>query len=188
MSQQQTTAVATDSISLDTVFKALQHWRKNRKSYEGSGIPDKVWLMIFELEGNGYTGKELRRLFTLNSQQYSLKRNELCHEKNTPIIKPTNTPKPDITQQNNSTNFSEAIISVTNDVSPVPSLTQRINQTKQAIVRLKSPDNRAENYLDTSTIIVECIRPDGHRLKIHTTTDRLDTVMQTFYNQKVVLL
>ncbi len=65
----------------------------------------------------------------------------------------------------------------------VPSLTQAANATKQAISQLKSTHTRPADYLDPTTIIVECIRPDGHRLKIHTTCKRVSTVMDAFFTQ-----
>ncbi|GAG16287.1 unnamed protein product, partial [marine sediment metagenome] len=72
MSQQNAPNSAT--ITLDEVFKAMQHWRKNKKDYSGVGIPDKIWSSIFQLEHNGYIASELKRCFTLNSRQYNLKK------------------------------------------------------------------------------------------------------------------
>lgn len=181
MSAQQA-ADTTTPISLDSTFKALLHWRNNRKLYEGSGIPDDVWKMIFQLETDGYSSNNLRKLFTLNSQQYKKKFNQFYPPENLADVKPkaevalepvVSTPEAS-TLESQSVQFAQA----------VPSLNQASQKTKLAVTQLKSTDNNHERYLDHSTIIVECIRPDGHRLKIHTTDSRIDLVMKSFYQQE----
>jgi len=169
-------------ITLDEVFKALQHWREHKKEYPCAGIPEEVWLKIFQLENNGYTTNQLKRLLILNSQQYDKKRNQFRQppdHTNTPatLNKPQSNPEPD-----SPIDFCEAVV---NPDSPqnIPSLAQA--DTKKAISKLKSTDNKIENHLDLTPIIVECIRPDGQRLKIHTTSQSLNVVMQAFYQQGV---
>ncbi len=177
----------TDSpITLDEVFKALQYWRKHKKEYPSKGIPEDVWLKIFQLESNGYTANELKRLLTINSQQYDKKRNQARQSQdysNTPAT--LNNPQSNL-ETDSSVHFCEAVVKPDNSQN-VPALTQAVNNTKKAISKLKSTDNKIENYLDLTTIIVECIRPDGQRLKIHTTNKSLDVVMQAFYQQGVSL-
>jgi len=179
-------AQTRNSVSLDSVFNAMQHWRVNKKSYDCNGIPDSIWDSIFQLEAQGLPDKELRRMFGLNSEQYRKKRGQHTREKiSAPKAVSDLQPVDNTVKTNNVTSiqFSEAAIEGGAAQLPVPSLTQAAKKTKQAITKLKSTDNTPESYLDTSTIIVECIRPDGHRLKIHTTTHRLDLVMQTFFCQ-----
>ena len=181
-------ATAVSATSLDEVFKAVQHWRDHKTDYKGVGIPDDIWVKIFQLESQGYTGIQLRRLFGLNSAQYSRKYMTLTQEDNsastidaTPKSVKTKpaTPPP--------CEFGEATLSSAQQA--VPSLdTVAANQTRQALSQLKSTHRQAESYLDINTVIVECIRPDGHRLKIHTTSERLDILMQSFFAKDSALL
>lgn len=188
MSQQST--VVNSAVSIDSVFKELQHWRKNKKNYDCHGIPDNIWKSIFQLEAEGRPDKELRRIFGLNSEQYRKKHTQ--HYQLQTSSRPNVTKAHSIngvTKANNVApiQFSEAMIDNAGQHSPILPLAQAAQKTKQAISQLKSTDNNPERYLDTSTIIVECIRPDGHRLKIHTTNHRLDVVMRAFFSQEVTL-
>ena len=184
MSQQQTTA-QTASITLDDVFKALQHWRDNKTQYEGSGIPDEVWHKIFQLEKAGYKAAHLKRLFSLNTMQYRKKQEQITQtQSEAPVESISSGPRE--VEQKNAVQFGEAVV-VHKGQQDVPSLTQAANPTKSAISQLKSTKEHLDPYLDTTTVIVECIRDDGHRLKIHTTSERLDIVMRTFFNKEVVV-
>ena len=59
-------------ITLDEVFTLIEHWREHKHEYNGTGIPDNIWLKIFELESKGnYKAAKIRRLFGLNTQQYN---------------------------------------------------------------------------------------------------------------------
>lgn len=176
MSQPQTT-----SITLDDTFKALQHWRNNKTQYEGSGIPDEVWGKIFQLKSVGYTDAELKRMFSLNSTQYRNKKEQLIQAQSEPTVDPSSSEYTEV-EEKDAVQFSEAIVAHEGQ-QDVPPLTQAANQTKSAISQLKSTSDRMDSYLDTTTVIVECLRDDGHRLKIHTTSERLDIVMRTFFNK-----
>ncbi len=163
------------AVTLDQAFKALQHWRANKKAYEGKGIPDPVWHLIFQLEDtNEYSDEELKRLFDLNSRQYTLKRASLRGDKikKAPEIHASVSALDD---NNPEINFCEATIA-----QEVPSLTD----TKNNILKLKSSQSKPEEILDLATIIVECIRPDGQRLKIHTTNKNLDRIIGAFFQQE----
>ena len=184
MSELQTTT-QTASITLDDVFKALQHWRDNKTKYEGSGIPKEVWYKIFQLEKAGYKESQLRRLFDLNTTQYRKKREQLTQTQSEPTVEPSSSESTEV-EEKDVVQFGEAVV-VHEETQDVPPLTQAANQTKSAISQLKSTSDRMDSYLDTTTVIVECIRDDGHRLKIHTTSERLDIVMRTFFNKEVVV-
>ena len=172
----------TESPTIDEVVTLLQHWRDNKDQYEGRGIPDEIWHKTFALENSGrFSAAVLKRTFGLSSQQYKTKKTELL----SPVPTPLQPSPPDGTNDVAAPEpaFCEAIISP--DTPPtVPALTpeesQRAQKTKKDIARLKSTHQRPEDYLDTSTIIVEYIRPDGHRLRIHTTTKSINQVMQSF--------
>ena len=174
----------TQQISLDTVFSAIKHWRANKQDFDKPGILDPIWNSIFLLEDNGYGKSELRRLFGLNSHQYNIKRDQFDSTKNQ-----INDDEPLKTSKDNKKNdqapvalFAEAIVDGHSQKHSAPPLTTSAEKTKQAVKQLKSPDKKPENYLDNTTVIVECIRDDGHRLKIHMTTCRIDTLMQSFFN------
>ena len=183
MSQQNAPNSAT--ITLDEVFKAMQHWRKNKKDYSGVGIPDKIWSSIFQLEHNGYSASELKRCFTLNSKQYNLKKKQLSQsndDSDTPVVTKNNQNEPDRAEE--TVSFCEATVAPTHQ-SDIPSLEVATSDTKKALLQIKSTNNPVESYLDMTTIIVECIRPDGYRLNIHTTTESLDKVMLAFFHEGV---
>ena len=178
----------TESISIDAVMNKLQHWRANKSSYPDSGIPNTVWEMIFSLEAEGHRAGTLRSLFGLNSTQYAKKREEL-KASSSKKSNPSTSPKipPQVPEPVNPATFAE--VSVTSSASPqaqVLSLAQAAANNQQAVKHLRSTNTSPEQYLDTTTIIVECIRPDGHRLKIHTTNSRIDVIMQAFFTQKTM--
>ena len=183
MSQQDSSN--TPPITLDKVFKAMQHWRSHKSEYPNPGIPTKLWLMIFELENNGYSGKELRRVLSLNSGQYNKKCTEL-HKTLKKNLKKSHNTSDKIMPSDNPINFCEATLEKPTPPEDIPALTKAANNTQKALALLKSTDNKPEQYLDMTTIIVECIRPDGHRLKIHTTHKSIDVVMQTFFQNAAV--
>ena len=133
--------------------------------------------MIFYLESNGYSGLLLRRIFSLNSRQYTKKHNELVVE---PASADSNN-KPAVCDP--PVNFCEVRVKHPEE-EVIPPLTPAVEKTKQALSKLRSPDNSPEQYLDYTTVIIECIREDGQRLKIHTTNNSLDNVMHAFFKQK----
>lgn len=174
----------TNAVTLDDAFKAFKHWRSHKAEYPSIGIPNDLWVTIFDLEDEGYSSTELKRLFALSSSQYNIKKKEFCE----PV-----TPLPSISDDkpNTAANKTVELMSFCEVAAPpareesIPFLTEKIKATQQSLSRLKSTDNNPKHYLDTTTIIVECIRPDGHRLKIHTTNQSLNIVMATFYQQGV---
>lgn len=173
----------SSTVTFDDVFKAMQHWRNHKNEYPKPGIPDDVWLMIFGLENNGYTAKDLKRLFNLNSQQYAIKQNQLAAPNNQPSSPSELKESCDSSKQSdNKVDFCEAVIE-SSAQDNIPSLAEAANATKKAVSQLKSTNNNSANYLDPTTIIVECLRPDGHRLKIHITSKSVNTVMEAFFGK-----
>jgi len=61
-------------VTIDEAFKALKHWRENKGDYSSPGIPNEVWLQILQLEDNGYSASELKRIFNLSSTQYATRK------------------------------------------------------------------------------------------------------------------
>lgn len=166
------------SLTLDKVDKAVCYWRANKHKESKSGIPDELWKNIFKLEDVGsYSDKKLRHLFDLNSAQYKKKRQELGN---------TATNVSTDNSNNQPAEFCEVTTQATPPVVEVPPLTMaHAAETKKTVRHLKSTNQDSRQHLDTSTIIVECIHPDGHRLKLHTTNQGLDLVIKAFYQQGV---
>lgn len=168
-----------DPVTLDKAFKAMRHWRKNKHKYNKPGIPDDVCLMMFQLEANGYSVSELTKLFGLSGSQY-------CDKKALLLSSNSKHPAEETTDQNNkpsTTHFCEARVEP--NQQQVPSLQKNVSDTKKVVKHLKSTNNNMDTYLDTTTIIVECIHPDGQRLKIHTTNKSIDKVMHAFFQKGV---
>ena len=147
-------------VTLDDAFKAMQDWRSNKSKYPERGIPDQVWKVLFQLESVGYTSKDIRSLFKLTSEQYDRKRLQLIG----PFLGQPEQASSDAAR------FCEATLSINPKVD-IPPLT-----TKKEIAYLKSNRQDPEDYLDLTTIIVECVTPDGRRINIHTTTKSIDQV------------
>jgi hypothetical protein len=169
------------TITLDEVFRAMQHWRNNKSQYEGQGIPDDVWKMIFLLGENGYLAKDIRRTFSINSQQYEKKKKEFATNLRLP---PELINNEDTHCSNNEVEDIFCEVSISPDPpADVPPLAKVAKKTKQSVTTLKSTTSKPHDYLDMTTIIVEYLRPDGHRLKIHTTSASIDKVMSAFAQQ-----
>ena len=171
----------SSKITIDAVEKKLIHWRNNRKQYPGTGIPNEIWLQIFSLETAERSVHRLRAIFGLNSQQYKKKHAELIAQKTIiekAVVK--STPLPEAPAKP-ITAFAEVCVENT----AVPPLSPDVQATKNTIKAIKNTKVDLDTLLDTSTVIVECIRSDGHRLKIHTCSQRVDIIMQTFYSQSV---
>ena len=178
-------STAEPTITLDAVLDLLEHWRSNKSSYPNSSIPDEIWQQVFALESQGrHTGSTLRKLFGLNSSQYKRKRTELCSPpkpEQSSKEPSSSTPLSDVAIESTpATTFAEAVVAPLTPTEP-PSVN---GTTKADLSRLKSTKEDGLSFLAQSTIIVECIRPDGHRLKIHTTHNSLDSVMQSFFSQE----
>lgn len=179
----QTAKPASEPATLDSVFKSMRHWRTHKSEYASAGIPDKIWLMVFELERQGYSGSELRRLFGLNTNQFSSKKSALSGnravESQAATVKVQNKKSKGVEPS-----FCKAVVDQC-QTNSTPSLTEASTHPKITVTKLSSSNDKVETYLDVTTIIVECFRPDGHRLQIHTTNKSIDKVMQAFFQYGV---
>jgi len=158
-------------VSLGSIEQALSHWRANKDKYPDSGIPNEIWLQIFLLEDESrYTGSKIRTIFSLNSQQYKKKRDELTAKtvEEKPIVESTQPPP-------------EPFAQVCVENSNVPPLSSNAQISKDIIKNIKATKTETGHFLDPTTIVVECIRQDGQRLKIHTCTQQIDVILHTFY-------
>ncbi|HEV2523536.1 MAG TPA: hypothetical protein VGU44_00190 [Gammaproteobacteria bacterium] len=107
------------SVSLESVFQAMENWRSNKSKY-GATIPDDVWLQIFQLEER-YSFPQIRQIFAVTKQAYFNKRAQLLGKK---------TPEHDEqTPSNVPGGFSEAIIPDTPLQSPQTPATSPLTRT-----------------------------------------------------------
>ena len=162
---------STQPLTLDSIYEKMKYWREHKDEFDQRAIPDEIWHMIFTLQKQkDYSAAEIRRLFALNSQQYNRKYTQLIEsEKNKTELSPSIEPA----------QFSEVEVSEQSS-NVVPSLTEKAQVISKEVAHLKSPDNSVKTYVDPKTIIVEYIRPDGHRLNIHTTISSIADVMKAF--------
>lgn len=172
-------------VSLDSVEQALMHWRANKDKFPSSGIPDNLWLQIFSLENPSRSGGKLRKLFGLNSQQYKKKHAQLMSEKNgqpatAPATPPVTEPPastPDASTSAAPSPFAEVCV----ESNAVPPLVPDVQATQATLKTIKNTHTPINTFLDPTTVVIECIRQDGQRLKIHTRTQAIDSIVHTFY-------
>ena len=173
-----------DTITIDSVFTEMENWRKNRSKYPNRSIPDEIWYKCFVL-AEKYSGKRVRTLFSMNTEQYNRKYKLLVSDHGKSLNKQDTSAR-----QNNTTNpLCEVKVEppeLSNKVTePVPLATVS-STTKSDVQMLKSTRNESLDSIDLKTIIVECIRPDGNRLKIHATNKSINEVMACFYQRNEV--
>ena len=180
MLDQQTKPLERSKATLDAAFKAMQHWRDNKADYDRPGVPDTVWQLVFQLEAQPEFDKTtLCHLLKLNSEQYDKKRKQ-----HVPAAKPAAPTKPaSEASKPEPLQFGEARV-VDSTVQGTPPLAAAAQKTQQAVKQLKKVERQTARYLDITTIIIECVRPDGHCLKIHTAQEQLPSIMQHFFNQE----
>jgi len=185
---------SNEPITLGNVYKAMEDWRVNvSPKNKRAGIPDNIWRAFFELEKRGYKFSDIKRVFAINLSQYKLKKQQLIgdeiEQSNIERTSKCSTPQETAieSEKPNPQKIPDTFCQVTLDhgvKSRIPSLEQKTSAahaTKAVVNHLKSTKNKPEDYLDRTTIIVECIHPNGHRLKIHTTQENIESVIQTFF-------
>jgi len=169
-----------EGVTLESVFESIQYWREHKDAYPNRAIPDEIWKKVFILAEQGkYSPLSLRQFFKLNSDQYNRKHQALMGG-SSPEEKPTNSSVEEKQTLSPSITFGEAVVNPDTDI---PSLKAAAGKTKKAVKVLKSTEPFEISMLDPTTAVIECIRSDGHRLKIHITTQRLDALIETFFSQ-----
>ena len=178
-----TSQATTSVVTLDSVMKDMIHWRAHKHQYKGHAIPDDLWLKIFQLEAS-YSAKLIRATYKISTSQYRTKKQALCPtDAHTEAA--STAPAHDQPTATAQTSSSSPFCEVNIQPEPPPtisSLSQASAQATDALTTLKKTNHSPADYLDNSTVIVECLHPKGYRLNIHTTTARLAEVMQTFYH------
>lgn len=170
----------TSTPSIDVTLKKFAHWRKN-KSHNASVIPNALWLQCFEL-AKEHGIASVKVLFGLSHSQYKKKYHELIESKQPEI----NTGKSKVASV---VDFAQAQPAIESswDISDDTQSTTEEPASNFADDDLSPKKKRLPSYIDVTTIIVECIRPDGYRLRLHTTTDSITEVMQAFFEVKEIL-
>ncbi len=171
------------NINLDRVLMALEHWRKNKKDYNSTGIPNDIWLMIFALEDTKtFNPATLRKVLTLNTKQYNEKRCKLVEQKSQ-----ANQEHAIMADEQEAELLNDCVF---HEISPLELNTSDsdllLQAKKDKITNLTSKEEKPEEYLDQNTIIVECFHPKGYRLKIHTTNKHIHTIIREFIDNAVM--
>ena len=164
-----------EAVTLDSIAQALDEWRANKHLSKQRAIPDETWQKIFSME-NKHTAVALRAIFKLNSQQYEKKRQELISsDEKTPQIEAT--AKQPISLPSKDIAFAEVKIADTT----ISALSENARLNSQTIKNIKNTKIEHEEFLDNNTVIVECIRGDGNKLKIHTTCQKIGDILNSFF-------
>lgn len=166
-------------VTLDSVMQEFQYWRNNKHEHGKKSIPDLLWLKSFYL-AEKHSGKTIRKMFSLNSQQYKIKYKQLYQAEAKQASLEGTAPRA-ISTPAAPSDFCEVIHESPAPSTDVPPLTHKPHTTPETLAKIKSTNNNPESFLDLTTIIIECIHPNGHRLKIHATQQSLSEVMKTFY-------
>jgi len=161
--------LTNDIVTIDSVLNEFKQWRKNKGTGANRAIPDSLWMNIFKLEELSHEGSDLRRIFSLNSQQYNKKHEQLINSSNTPEL-----------------SFEPFVaVEVSNKIEhKITPKQTKLKEVKSEISQIKSTKKVSEDFSAIKTIIVELVRPDGYKLKIHTTNDSVDLIISTFMNQE----
>ena len=120
----------------------------------------------------------MRHLFSLSASQYKNKYDKLLgsgHHDETDDD--SSTLIDDVNQMDLNHAFCE--------VNIVPELTPELNakadDTRASIKKIKDTKSNPLTYCDNNTVIVECIRADGQRLKIHTVNQSAQKIVSNFF-------
>lgn len=170
-------SIPIESITLEETMLAFEQWRSNKPNDGGQYyIPQALWDKVFALEAKGLPARSLKSALGLSSTQY--RNQKLKREQNTetPGAPSNDATKPAI--------FTEAVVSrVPTNSAPSNSLQDKAAKvTRHQVKQLRTMDNSSHEP-DLSTVIVECIHRDGHRLKIHATNERVSEIFNAFLAQ-----
>jgi len=166
-----------ESITLEETMLAFEQWRSNKPNDGGQYyIPKTLWDKVFALEAKGLPARSLKSALGLSSTQY--RNQKLKREQNT--VNKRAQSGDEVTQAV----FSEAVVDRVSSCSVQISPPQEAaaKATRHQVKQLKTMDNRSHEP-DLGTVIVECIHRDGHRLKIHATTERVNEIFNAFLSQ-----
>lgn len=170
-------SIPIESITLEETMLAFEQWRSNKPNDGGQYyIPQTLWDKVFALEAKGLPARSLKSALGLSSTQY--RNQKLKREQNaaTPGAPSNDAAKPAI--------FTEAVVSrvSTSSAQSNPLQDEAAKATRHQVKQLRTMDSRSHEP-DLSTVIVECIHRDGHRLKIHATNERVSEIFNAFLAQ-----
>lgn len=149
----------TATVSLDSTVESFEHWRATKKHSGASQIPEALWDMVFALEEKGFSASIIKRALSISSSQYQNQRNQRFSAKPAPAVL-------------DKAKFVEA------KCKAEPKAPK--NESNKTVKAVKS-NHKNDDWISTDTIIVECLRPDGVQLKIHTTNKRIHDILDAFF-------
>ena len=165
-------------ISLESTILAFTNWRTVKNQHGGSNkpIPSELWDMVFTLESKGLPARSLKAALGISSTQY----------KNQKAKREVNNPGQQVNIDNKAENalFAEAVVkpSKAELEQKTPELSGLGSEALHQIKQLKTTDN-SKHELNPNTVIVECFHSDGHRLKIHATSEKMSEIFGAFFHQ-----
>jgi hypothetical protein len=168
-------------LSLESVILAFANWRsvKNAHGVSNKPIPSELWDMVFALEAKGLPARAIKSALGLSSGQYKSQKAKREQSKSEQ--------QRDEADTSTVATFAEAIVSPSQAEhgAEVPSLSDLANETRQQVRQLKITDN-SKHQLSSETVIVECFHSDGHRLKIHATSEKMSEIFSAFFQQPIM--
>jgi len=168
----------SESVTIDAAISAFTNWRATKKGSKSTPIPNALWDMAFALEAVGYTPSLIKTALGLSTNQYQTQKNK--RNKSNTALPETALPRPCFVEAAHQVSGGEKEWPKRTQ-EDLPSLSDLANTNRQSIKSVKT--NNANHSLNPQTVIVECIRDDGHRLRIHTTDERMVEIFSAFFNQ-----
>lgn len=165
---------ATQEQTLDSVNSKLIAWRKNKKKTGQINIPDDLWLDIFKV-AKIHTPSRVRHFFSLSSSQYNKKYAQLFGSDN------NLNEDVELIDNINQVEINHPFCEVNIIPDLTPELNAKANEVRTSIKKIKNTKSEPLTYCDNDTVIVECIRSDGHRLKIHTVNKNAQQIVSNFF-------
>ncbi len=166
----------TTAVTLDNTVEAFEHWRATKKSTGASQIPSELWDMVFSLEAKGLSPSVLKGALSISFTQYQTQKQKRLAVRDSVSSLPASDNRASSSTAD-TLKFVEAKCSRASSSKPEAVATEA-GRTVKAI---KSNHNNSD-WLSTDTVIVECIRQDGHQLKIHMTSKRINEILSAFFH------
>ena len=146
-------------LSIAEVFEELQQWRRARPIHGQHNIPDPLWEKIFALAKENGASK-IRQIFGISAKQFNTKLAE---------------------QTNRGRTITPPVSDMTAPLrAPLPPIDLCEALTPASFS--ESCDPYDEVPIATHTLMVQFRRADGKIMTIHTTTQRIGEIMQSFFN------
>ena len=147
------------TASIDGVLKELENWRADKPNVS-TIIPDALWRKIFALETT-LAASKIRTLLKISTKQYTRKHKQLSTHATAGKKQSSGQKQADIVE----------LCQVKTSPPPQPSSTSMYKP-------LKIPS--------TNTLIAEFRHADGRIMKIHSTSDSVEQLIQAFFKDIII--